>query len=917
MTGEGSPPRPPSDDPDLELQNRTVEQSIGVRVSHYEIVEELGRGGMGVVYRALDVNLERSVALKSPWPDLVSNRRIRERFLREGRASSQLLHPHIVPVFEVFEHDSVPYMAMEYVDGKSLRDLINATGPLPVPQILRHAEGLADALRTAHEKGILHRDIKPSNILVGSDGRARLADFGLVRFFQTDGSVENDRTKSLSLTEHGARVGTAAYMPPEQMLGKELSPNSDVFSLGAVIYEMCTGRQAFQATSQGEYLDAILHREPDAIARFNYEVPEELVRICRKALAKPQDERYQTAADLLVDVRALRRALLSGSAELSQASFVGPVPSPRSQPAVPTGGKRRLLAGAALLGVAAAAAATAGWWFTRPEPSSAPPPLGHPRQITRGPGWEGEPTISPDGGLIAYSSNASGNADIWMVDIRGGEALSLTEHPGTDRSPAWYPDSSSLAFVSDRNGEVSIWKTPRLGGSEVLIVPSADYPAISPDGTKIAFSRIEPGGQLRIAVAPLDDPADVTVLSGDDHGTWDHIQPAWSPDGGTICYAAFRGLWTVPASGASEPRLLIADQSTDRGPVWSPSGRHIYFSSMREDTLALWRVGADGNGLIRLTLGTGPETDPGLSLDAKRIAYSTFAGDTDLVLLDRSTGLRVPIKSLSVETTPSIARDSSGIVFSSNRRGRHDLWLQPLDGAGAVGEPRLVTDQPGSVSHPTLSPDGRSVAYMRNFEGRRDIWTVALDGGVPARFTEHPANDMQPVWSPDGGRIAFVSDRDGDPHLWIQAIADGEAVGQPTRLTSGKSRDLYPAWSPDGSMLAYVRETEGESDNVWVVSANGSSAPRRVTEGLDTWNVRWEGTGESLLISMTTSDDERAVRRVNLATGAVETPGFEIDFGFPDALGEFDLSADGRWIVYIVENMKGDIWVMDATSGAY
>ncbi|MGD8377261.1 MAG: serine/threonine-protein kinase, partial [Acidobacteriota bacterium] len=323
------------------------------RIGRYEILEELGRGGMGVVYRARDVDLDRIVALKRPLVDEGADPGSSyERFRREARAAAKLSHPNIVPIYEVFEEDDVPWLAMEYVEGSSLREHLAASrGPLPVDEVLRLGEDLAAAVQAAHAGHVLHRDINPNNILIGRDGRALVTDFGLARFHVPPEEASEASTLSDVATRSGAIRGTPGYMSPEQALGRPVDRRTDVFSLGTVLYEMCTGRQAFSGSAQGDVIDAILHREVDAIARFNYAVPDELERIVRKSLAKSADERYQDARDLLVDLRTLRR---KGVAP-------GPVPGP---PRPRRRSTLSLVLGAAFVGLIVLA------WLLRGEPAS-------------------------------------------------------------------------------------------------------------------------------------------------------------------------------------------------------------------------------------------------------------------------------------------------------------------------------------------------------------------------------------------------------------------------------------------------------------------------------------------------------------------------------------------------------------------
>ncbi len=320
----------------------------GGRVGHYELIEEIGRGGMGVVYRARDLNLGRLVALKRPVPRPDPDPQLLRRFLREAKATGRLSHPNIVPIFEVFEEGGVPWMAMELVEGASLRSLLTSGRPLPVKEVLRYSEGLASALLAAHGRHILHRDLKPSNVLIAADGRAQLTDFGLAQILRID---DASVTQSRDSDGEGGRtvMGTPRYMAPEQVLGKPQHSRTDIFALGAVLYEMCTGQPAFPGEDV-TVLDAILHYEPAAITRLNYEVPAELERIVRKCLAKDPEQRYPDARDLLVDLRALRQSL-------DFATYAQEHARPRAR----AGRRLWLWAATAATAVAVGAGATVAW----------------------------------------------------------------------------------------------------------------------------------------------------------------------------------------------------------------------------------------------------------------------------------------------------------------------------------------------------------------------------------------------------------------------------------------------------------------------------------------------------------------------------------------------------------------------------
>jgi Tol biopolymer transport system component/predicted Ser/Thr protein kinase len=869
----------------------------GEVVGHYEILSELGRGGMGVVYKARDLTLNRVVALKTPLPGHSSDVD-RRRFLREAQVVARLSHPHIAPIFEAFEHGDTLWVAMELVNGSTLRRLLWDKGSMPALDVIRCGEALADALREAHSRGVLHRDINPNNIMLTSDGRPLLLDFGLAQMLPvggTDGLASTQTHTTTTMSNQAA--GTPAYMPPEQILGQPLGVSSDLFSFGAVLYEMCTGRPAFAAPDRVGLYDAILKQDPAPIAQFNTTGPPELDRIVRKSLAKRSDERYQTAADLLADLRALKRQTESGRDN---------VPMPRA-----AGTSWRYIVAAAA--VVVAIAAVAGVLNMRPDL----PPRGVPVQVTSLPGWEAEPAISPDGRSIAYASDESGNADIWIADPQGGSTLRLTDDPASDRHPQWYPDGSAVAFVSLRNGHRAIWKVSRLGGAATLVMDDADQPAISPDATRIAFVRTGPTGSTRIFVAPFGDPGRPTMVTGDGDGLWDHAGPAWSPDGRILCYSAARDLWIVPSGGGKASRLTTGGE-VDFEPVWSPDGRHVYFSSYREGTLALWRVAVAGGAPVRLTVGTGPERHPGISADGAGLAYSTFVDEPDIILHDMRTGDEQRLPGVRDEHAPVIAPDGGAVAFISDRiGGRFDLWTQPLAQGAAAGPPRRLTDRPGTVAQPAYSQDGKWIAYHRVVEGQRDVWIVPAAGGGEIRFTDNPAVDVHPAWAPDGARIAFVSERGGGSHIWMAPVKDGHPSGDAIQVTTGTWEDEAPSWSPDGTSIAFVRHGPRGADEVWVQAVAPGAEPRRITDGAQAGRVAWDRTSPALLVTGLWGGERITLRRVPVDGGRPSPVAASPVLSANPSLVHFDISRDGRLLVFARENRRGDIWLLKAQDKGY
>jgi len=865
-------------------------------VSHYRILSKLGEGAMGVVYHVEDTNLRCHRAMKFLPPHSLETADEKKRFLHEARAAAALNHPAICTVYEIDEDDGQMFIVMEFLPGTTLRQKM-AQGPLDLRETLLIAIQVAEGLQEAHEQGILHRDIKPANIMITERSRnqtqAKIMDFGLALL-----------PNSTRLTRTGSIVGTIAYMSPEQLRGEGTDRRGDIWSLGVALYEMVAGHLPFAADNEQAVRYAIRNSEPASLASVREDVPTELEMIVRKALAKKREDRYESAEELLHDLRNLYK-FLDPDREDSDQLWTFKYP----------GGKRLLRT--SVIGLAIATCVTTWLYLTQKNP---PPPLPvyRPLQITSAEAWEGDPCITPDGGRIAYASNETGNLEIYVVDAHGGRPVRVTENPANDQRPAWYPDGGKLAFVSDRGGKTSIWKTGQLGGGATLLVPDADFPAISPDGRRITFTRCTASGNSHIAVADIDDPTQFQWLTTDEKGYWSHKHPAWSPDGSTICYADWHNLWLVPAKGG-EARQLTSGGLYDRKPVWSSDGRSIYFSSAREKVFALWRVGVDGGSLQRLTPGSGPECYPTLSKTGVRLAYSTQQEDWDVVVLDRVSGKETRLPGLHDDKLPAISRDGKKIAFVSNRWGGSDqLWLVELVDGVPRGAARRLTDQKGDVSHPAISPDGMWIAYYLVAGEERDIWILPIEGGRPIRFTDHPASDIHPAWSPDGTRLVFVSERGhgGVASIWMAEVHAGKRVTAPRLLQDWNVGSFAPVWSPNGRMLAFTAAKENGFE-VWVMPVDGSAPPRCLTNGANASRVRWDTKTDTIWASGFWGEQFPSLHMISPSDGNIQSVEPQVDFGRLAHYGLFDMTPEGDTVVICRIGSEGNIWVLEARDGTF
>ena len=865
---------------------------IGKTVSHYQIIEKLGEGGMGEVFKARDIRLGRTVALKFLPPMLSDDPKAKQRFIQEAQAASMLDDPNICTIFEVDEaEDGRMFICMAYYPGKTLKEKI-AEGELAIAQAVELAIQVAQGLAKAHSQGIIHRDIKPANILITSDGLAKIVDFGLAKI-----------AGQLKLTATGRTAGTIAYMSPEQLRGEEVGPSSDIWSLGVILFEMTAGELPFNGEYDAAVMYAIMNEEPGSMAGLRAGVPPELEQVVRKALAKNRADRYQTINDLLADLNSLKRKLESAET-----------------PAAPAwkfnGSHRRwriASAGAAIV----IAALIFVWQSAKKGISGQSGLLGQPWQVTSGDAWNGEPALSPDGTRIAYTSDEPGNKDIFIIGVQGGNPIRLTDDPASDSYPAWFPDSTALAFVSDRGGTTNIWKIGQLGGGATLLLPGAYDPAISPDGRRIAFSIPGSKGYGRIGAAQLDNLAQVKVLTGDNDGLWSHRHPAWSPDGKAICYSAHDALWIVSSSNGEPARRLTSGGAGDSDPTWSSDGGFVNFSSYREGTLALWRIASSGGEPKRLTLGSGFENSPSISRDGSRLAYATRTVRNSMLIRDLGSGQETRLPGLRDSCLAGLAPDGRSVVYAADRGGQNlDLWVQRLERGIPSGQPLRLTEEPGNASYPTFSANGKWIAYYRIIGEQRDIYTIPASGGKPFRFTDDPAAETQPSWSPDGSLLAYVSERGGGSRVWIAPVRDGKPTSPARCLTDENMLALAPSWSPDGTRIAFARCTEDRCE-VEIIPVDGSAPSRQITTGANANLVRWEPATGAILVSGTWGEDRISLRRVfpdSLIATPLTPP---VIFGSLESLATFDVSLDGHLLIFSHEEVKGNIWALKATKGMY
>jgi Tol biopolymer transport system component len=714
---------------------------LGRRLAHYQILERLGAGGMGEVYLAHDLKLDRDVALKllpEEWSQSVERRK---RLEHEAKAIASLDHPNVVTVHSVEEAEGLLFITMEAIRGRRLTELIPPKG-FDLERWFGLAIPIAEAVAAAHGAGVIHRDLKPDNVMVRNDGRVKVLDFGLARLDVPNVVPPGSDFPTRSATGDGRIAGTIAYMSPEQAQGKRLDPRTDVFSLGVVLYQMATGRRPFDGDNPSAILASILKEEPRPIEDLRPRLPKDLSRVVHRCLEKEAVRRFQTAADLRTELERLQAALHDR----------------------PKGSRllwRWLGAGASLaIGLALVYAATQG-------PPSRTEYANRP--ITGRSGLEWMPSASPDGSLLAYAHPTENGFDIFVVPMTGGDPVLITKHEGEDVRPAWSPDGTQIAFISDRGGNAAIYLVPALGGAARKLVDTgisfvSDYSLAlralgsqpwSPDGRAILFSRAGAGGEVAIWSVNVSTGEKARMTSPP--SGWRDRGATWSFDGERFAFTRTApGSFEIWSFEEGREALLIPDEHINAHPAWLPDGRAVVFVSERSGFGNLWLFDVESSRIRQITSGPGKHEHPSVLRNGS-ILYNDFDNPANLFSLELDSGAQEQMTFNSrFNAAPKWSPDGTKLVYTSDRTGNHELWL--LD----------------SVS------------------------------GSERRLTDHPASDLNADWSPDGGEIVFVSDRDGAARLWILDVESGAArrlSPDPVRRTSYLY--YHPRWSPDGQAIAY------------------------------------------------------------------------------------------------------------------
>jgi Tol biopolymer transport system component len=868
------------------LADEKTELKTGQQIGSYQILSFISRGGMGEVYLAQDQRLSRKVALKLLPTSFTKDTDRLRRFEQEARSASALNHPNIITIYEIHQLGPTHVIATEFVEGETLRQRLNRSR-LTVSEALTISIQVADALSAAHKAGIIHRDIKPENVMLRPDGYVKVLDFGLAKLSEQAAPAVSAEAPTMQVrTGSGVVIGTAGYMSPEQARGLTVDGRSDIFSLGAMIYEMIARRKPFEGETASDTLASILKTEPAPLLQLIPGLPSELNRIVLKSLRKDQEERYQVVKDLLLDLKALKedlefqqkleRSVVPDGNSESVAATDSTALLPRAQTTEPRNAAtsisetlsieiKRHKSGVALVAVILLAALTfAGVQLyrilSRKSEGRSNAEILRTTQVTFSSGFDAFPAISPDGKSVAYSSDQNGNFEIYIKQLTAdGAELQLTSDGQQNTHPTWSPDGQKIAYYSrDRGG---IWVVSAIGGNAKQLTEFGAKPNWSKDGTQIAFQS-GVGGEMIVpqALAPSTiwvvpasggTPRQVSQPGKPEGG---HSSPSWSPDGKHIVFQSsdyiFQSLWVVAVDSGEVKQITAGGQQ----PLYSNDGQYVYFvSNAHRGGLLRLQVSATGDAVGQPEMVVGPSPgiglgNPTISADGRRIVYTalrTLSNLWSVPISSESGDPTGPPAQFSRDTSQrnnlaQFSPDGKKIAITRWRIGSSaDIWVADADGKNLV----QVTNNPATDSQPSWLPGATRIAFLsdRAANNHPMLWTIELATGKEEPYFDLGDNVQYAHVSPDGKRVAFNLVKNGVMNVWLANVSDGKK----TQLTFDKELAGFPCWSPDGKWLAFEIQ-RGQDNHIMIMPSEGGQPTQLTFDHGKNWPHTWSHDGDKI-----------------------------------------------------------------------
>ncbi|MFN2453127.1 MAG: protein kinase [Pyrinomonadaceae bacterium] len=918
---------------------------VGHSFGHYRIVKKIGAGGMGEVYLAQDARLERKVALKILPFEVASNQERMRRFVQEAKAASSLNHPHIAHIYEVGESEGINFIAMEFVEGATLREKMHGE-KIDLRMLLKYLAQVADGLAKAHAAGIVHRDLKPDNIMISHDGYAKVLDFGLAKLVEPQ-KLQNANAEELNeaatammpqpLSVPGMIMGTVGYMSPEQAGGKkEIDQRSDIFSFGCILYEAATKHQPFAGETVVDSLHKIIHAQPPQIKDFNAAAPADLQRLVRRCLAKDPEERYQSIKDVAIELKELRREMESAAeielliapniiaephvsesadrtmsvGDKTAASTAESVAHSTSSAEYLAGEVKKHKTGAMII-VASLALVVAGvgygiyrWTAKRDKPALSFQTAKFTRLTTTG--KASGVAISPDGKYVVHIQDDGGQQSLWTRQVATQSNVQIVAPAAiTYFGLTFSPDGDYIYYTvsSQEFPQQVLFQVPTLGGTpKKLLEKVSSFPVtFSPDGKQFAFVRPEPGKEFALMIANADGTNERKLVAYKNPPE-SIAAPAWSPDGKRIAYR----LWNLDSNDTTIFEAQVADGSTK--PVTTQRWLRIGGLSWLADGSGLLMIATPGQNFVhqiwqlsypegeahRLTNDLNDYQGMSLAADSNTLAVVKSEQQANIWVAPQTDASRArPVTSGSGKADTYLAWMPDGrIVYTSNASGNDDIWIKGADG----GNPKQLTANARTNELPEVSPDGRYIVFLSDRTGVPHLWRMNIDGSDQRQLANSAGGEQGARFSPDGRWLVYRTAL-GRWTVW-KMPADG---GEPVQLTDKFSRS--PTISPDGKLVAYFYRDENAP---WRIAV----APLEGGEPLRTFDVpaipdpvlRW-------------TPDGRAVAYVDTKNGVSNIVAQPLDGGAPkqltdfkaDRIFSFAYSRDGKQLALSRGTINNDV----------